>query len=111
GHHFGDKYLAEISKKIARHLRDCDQIARYGGDEFLVLMSSVRDEAHCISLIEQFLKKMEPFQTIEGIDLTPQLSIGIALYPDDGKTYEELLKKADSAMYKAKKKSGNNYSF
>ena len=102
GHATGDALLKLVASRLKDCLRDSDALSRQGGDEFLVVLSGAAD----LSAISQFAEKMliallEPFN-IESQELSTSLSIGISIYPDDGKDYETLLKKADTAMYQAK---------
>lgn len=111
GHSVGDCLLQEVVRRIQAHCRPEDVIARWGGDEFTILAARIRDrqdiEAIAQRLIDSFQKSFE----IEGNTIRTTLSIGIALYPEDGQTAEALLKYADSALYKAKEVGKNNYQY
>ncbi len=102
GHHVGDLYLREVAMRMRRQLRSDDMLARIGGDEFAALVPVVRN----LGQIEEIATRMErcfdaPFN-VEGHNFRGGASVGYALYPVNGKTAEELLKAADSAMYAAK---------
>jgi diguanylate cyclase (GGDEF)-like protein len=102
GHQIGDLYLQEVALRMKRQLRGVDMLARLGGDEFAVLLPQVRNRAR----VEEIALRLEhcfeePF-AIEGHLLRGSASIGIALYPKDGATKDDLLNTADSAMYKVK---------
>jgi diguanylate cyclase (GGDEF)-like protein len=110
GHDIGDLFLIEVAKRLKTCLRENDVIARIGGDEFTILLenSSFEMSEEVANRIVKGLEKPFIIETIE-IFVTP--SIGISLYPSHGKTSNELLKKADAAMYHAKNEGGNNYKF
>lgn len=103
GHSVGDMLLSEAAKRIARCVRHDDTVARFGGDEFMVLMSDVRDvdvlEKSCQKILDELQR---PF-LINKDTFFISASIGVTLYPNDGGAYEELLSHADQAMYEAKK--------
>jgi diguanylate cyclase (GGDEF)-like protein len=104
GHQFGDLYLQEVAKRMKRQLRGVDMLARLGGDEFAVLLPQVRNRARVEEIAQRLERSFdEPF-TIEGQVLLGSASIGIALYPEDGATRDDLLSAADLCMYVIKNK-------
>lgn len=108
GHDKGDLLLKIVGKRLKASLRDSDMLARIGGDEFLALLEDVNEyevSAAAQRMIESF---SEPF-IIEGQSFNIGTSIGISMYPHDGKDIFSLIKNADHAMYLAKDKGRNNY--
>ncbi len=102
GHQIGDLYLQEVALRMKRQLRGVDMLARLGGDEFAVLLPQVRNRARAEEIALRLERCFdEPF-AIEEHMLRGSASIGIALYPNDGATKDDLLGAADSAMYKTK---------
>jgi len=111
GHQIGDKLLIESAKRLSQIVEKEDTVARLGGDEFIILMRSLNDEHNALSLAENLLKTFrEPFK-IDNRELMVTLSIGIAMYPENGKSVSDLLRNADTAMYQAKTLGRNIYSF
>lgn len=103
GHHVGDRVLQGVATRLSDALRAGDSVGRRGGDEFLVLMLEVQDDASTIALASKLGACVaEPFD-VDGISLVVGTSIGVAIFPDDADTGPELLKVADHAMYVAKK--------
>jgi diguanylate cyclase (GGDEF)-like protein len=104
GHRAGDLYLQEVALRMKRQLRAHDMLARLGGDEFAAVAPLVRSRAD-VEDVAMRLERCydEPFR-VEGIELRGSASVGIALYPEDGKTRDGLLSAADTMMYKAKNK-------
>lgn len=110
GHDVGDALLVEFAKRLRTHVRDADTLSRLGGDEFVLVLTGV-DRPVVQSRAQQLLDSvMEPYQ-VGSHHLTMSCSIGIAMYPDDGATYEQLLKHADTALYQAKGAGRNAYRF
>jgi len=104
GHDAGDRALRTISKFLQKNIRDVDAIARYGGEEFVMLIPDADKEA-AFCLAERLRDELAK---VELEDLPPiTISLGIATYPSDGTDLEELIKKADAAMYEAKKQGRN----
>ncbi|OAI19457.1 diguanylate cyclase [Methylomonas lenta] len=103
GHDMGDRLLQETSQRLLNCIRETDTLARPGGDEFTLIMGELH-ELNSVNRVAQaiLLAMMTPFQ-LQDERCYVSVSIGIALYPDDANTLEELLKKADQAMYTAKK--------
>ncbi len=104
GHEIGDKLLLEVSRRLKKILRDTDYISRLGGDEFTIILGNstgLHPEKVARRIIETLSKPYRLSGTSIGF-VTP--SIGIGIYPDDGRDVETLLKHADEAMYKAKEK-------
>ena len=111
GHAVGDALLKQVAQRLAECVRETDTISRQGGDEFLVLLPELADaEATAPVLVKMLERLQEPFYA-DGNELATSVSIGIALYPDDGHDFENLQKKADTAMYRAKDAGGNIYRF
>ncbi|MGB6688756.1 MAG: GGDEF domain-containing protein [Terracidiphilus sp.] len=102
GHRTGDLYLQEVALRMKRQLRAHDMLARLGGDEFAAVAPLVRSRADVEDVAMRLERCFdEPFR-VEGIELRGSASVGIALYPEDGKTRDSLLGAADAAMYVAK---------
>ena len=111
GHECGDLLLIEAANRLKSIIRANDTIGRLGGDEFILLIGSLDNNNDIQAIAENLLKQfLSPF-TIESREIILTASIGIALYPDDGTETSELLRNADSAMYHAKKKGRNTFSF
>ncbi len=116
GHSTGDSLLQEIARRLRELLRDCDEIARMGGDEFIIVLNDLkRDQEQAKEDVRRIAKDIgkkldRPF-SIAGHELSCSFSIGIALYPHDGDSSEVLTRNADTAMYQAKSKGRNTYSF
>jgi len=111
GHHIGDKYLIEIANKIKSKLRTSDTIARLGGDEFVILLDDIQNENDIIHIIHKDISLENQTLILADKTVFPQMSIGIALFPNDGLDAQTLLKNADAAMYKAKRDQKHSYSF
>ncbi|WP_020485156.1 sensor domain-containing protein [Methylomonas sp. MK1] len=102
GHDVGDRLLKETTQRLTSCIRDTDTLARPGGDEFTLIMSELHEMNSIDRVAQAMLRTMTaPFQ-LNNERCYVSVSIGIALYPDDAETMEELLKKADQAMYAAK---------
>lgn len=111
GHTVGDELLIEVGRRIGGLIRASDTLARLGGDEFVLLMEDDADATHASAVARKLLGVFETPQLISGHELTVTTSIGIALFPDDGKDADTLLKHADLAMYEAKSQGRNNCQF
>lgn len=111
GHDFGNELIKDVSKQLHNMLSLDDTVARFGGDEFVILLDHIEDEniiLHTAQKIMEIFK--EPFE-IRKHKFFISCSIGIALYPINGETSDVLLKNADAAMYKAKEEGRNKYQF
>jgi diguanylate cyclase (GGDEF)-like protein len=111
GHLIGDRLLQGVAKRLVKCLREEDTIARWGGDEFTVLLTHIKSKEDAAKIAERILEALKPDLEIEGHHLHISSSIGIAIYPSDGTDSETLLKNADAALYRAKEQNRNNYQF
>ncbi len=111
GHPVGDALIQEVAIKLKHCVRDTDTIARLGGDEFLIILSNVIDPEIISSIAVKVQETLGTTFKVQGHELTTSVSIGITVYPDDGKDFDILLKKADTALYKAKENGRNAYQF
>ncbi len=102
GHPFGDSVLRESVRRFSGLVRDGDTLARFGGDEFVLLVENLKDTANVQTIAQKLLSVLEPRATIEGSDVNLSASIGVCVYPADGKDSAALLANADIAMYQAK---------
>ncbi len=111
GHEHGDILLQMVAKRLSAHLRQYDIVARFGGDEFVLLMPQVQDNAGVVSVADKIRREFSTAFTIKKQEAFVTASIGISLFPDDGTTAGELLQHADAAMYRAKEAGRNRYCF
>ena len=111
GHNVGDLLLRETSRRLRGCIRDTDTVARLGGDEFTVIMPGVIDPQKVLVVAQRVLDSLSEAFVLEGHETFVSCSIGITIYPDDAADSHELLKNADSAMYRAKDQGKANYQF
>ena len=91
--------------------RDSDTISRQGGDEFLIVLTELPDADAAAPILVKVMERLEEVFHTDGQDLFTSVSMGIAIYPDDGRDFATVLKKADTAMYRAKEAGRNTYRF
>jgi diguanylate cyclase (GGDEF)-like protein len=110
GHEAGDKVLKIVSERLQALVRDADTVGRQGGDEFLYLMLEVKTDADAERAAGKIIESIAQPCEFDGLKFTVKPSVGIAFYPEDGRSALVLIKNADSAMYTAKQ-SDNGYCF
>jgi len=110
GHAFGDQVLIDVAQRLKRCLRDVDTLCRLGGDEFVVFVQDV--DAHGAEVLARRLQDAmsQAFQ-IDGMTFSVGCSMGVALYPEDGKTLDALIQCADTAMYLVKARGRGSFRF
>ena len=111
GHEAGDRVLKEVAGRLRACVRETDTVARFGGDEFLLVLTAMTDKAAVAAVVAKVLESLSRSFAVDGRVTPLGASIGIALYPGDGETPEELFRRADRAMYAAKAEGKNNYRF
>jgi len=106
GHAYGDQVLAEVASRLKKSIRNSDTVARIGGDEFVIVLENIVEKSDVNIMLDTLTKTLKTNFILndEKIDVT--CSIGVATYPDNGRTVDELLTVADTAMYKLKHKNG-----
>ena len=109
GHEAGDAILKAVGTRLTTIVRASDTVARIGGDEFAISLGDITDIKHVEQIAKTIIKDINQPSTYKGKVCHVGASIGISLYPDHGKEIEELLSKADKAMYDIKKTGKNNY--
>ncbi|HEX4599221.1 MAG TPA: EAL domain-containing protein, partial [Burkholderiaceae bacterium] len=111
GHAAGDALLRQAAERIRENLRGADTVARPAGDEFTILLSGLSSPREAGNKARQLIKALSrPFE-VDGHTVYVGASVGIAIYPQDGTDGAELLKKADSAMYRAKENGRNRFAY
>ena len=105
GHALGDELLQQVAARLKGSVRDCDTLARVGGDEFVLVASSLKIREEASTIAERLLTSLEPPLRLGEHQVRVTASIGMALYPDDGNDVSTLQQNADKAMY-ASKRSG-----
>jgi diguanylate cyclase (GGDEF)-like protein len=111
GHHFGDRALQLAARRLLHAIRASDTVGRYGGDEFLILLSEISQVADAAAIASKLLTALSGSSEVNGQTIELAASIGIAVYPLDGEDVDTLIARADSAMYRAKKQGPNGIEF
>jgi diguanylate cyclase (GGDEF)-like protein len=102
GHTVADRLLSAVGGRIAAGVRAEDIACRYGGDEFIALLSNIDDASIAGTIAEKIRKHIDESYSIGGVKIHVGASIGVAVYPDDGERYDVLLQRADAAMFRDK---------
>ena len=112
GHSAGDELLVALSQRMKAVLRDCDTLARIGGDEFVLVLADLSEAESCIPLLERLLDVVgEPFNSGNKLAVNMTVSMGVTTYPQDDVDADQLMRHADQAMYVAKQRGKNRYHF
>jgi|GEM_PF-2403254 len=111
GHKVGDELLIEVARRLKAKIRQSDTLARLGGDEFSIVLNQVSNNDVIVGITRGLLAVMEDPIHILDQSFYVTLSVGVAIYPDDGESPDILLKNADAAMYQAKDEGRNTYQF
>ncbi len=111
GHSYGDALLLQAADRFRSSLRGVDTVARQGGDEFVVLLQSLNKQSNVISVVEKLKKEFNKPFLLASHEVYTTLSIGSAIFPDHGKTAEEIMRSADLAMYRVKQSGRNGHLF
>ena len=111
GHEVGDSLLQQAAQRCLGVLRETDTLSRQGGDEFVVVLADLEHRQDAMHITRKLLSELRQPYLLAGHELTITGSAGIALFPDDGQTTSELLRKADAAMYRAKDEGRNTLRF
>ncbi len=111
GHEKGDQILVDFSEQLLETTREEDSVARLGGDEFAVLLPDIDHHAVIMMVVNRILKLMNNEVEYNNVKIPFGVSIGVSSYPHDAKTLDSLLKKADQAMYRAKREGKGNARF
>ena len=111
GHTVGDLLLREVAQRLMLAVRKGDTVARLGGDEFVIIISNLVDNAAAVQTAHKILASIADIDRVAGHELAVSFSIGIAIYPDDALDVDELLMRADAAMYQAKDSGRNTCMF
>jgi len=106
GHGAGDKLLVAVAERLNACVRAADTACRYGGDEFVIMLPAVERRSMAEAVVAKMQQRLtEPYQ-IDGFEIRMSASLGVVFYPGDGRTPDELLKRADDALYRKKAARG-----
>ncbi|MDJ0598868.1 MAG: EAL domain-containing protein [Crocosphaera sp.] len=111
GHTIGDQILKCVAQRLTSQVRKSDLVSRWGGDEFVVLLSEIENPDEAAKFSQRLLQAFEHPLNIERHQIYLKCSVGIAIYPEDGQESETLLKNADAALYRTKESGRNHYQF
>ncbi len=111
GHNAGDQVICEVAIRLSAAMRETDTIARFGGDEFTILLSEIEERKGIETAAQKIIDAVAKPIHIEGADALVTTSIGISLFPQDGDDIDTLIRQADMAMYAAKEAGKNKFLF
>ncbi len=111
GHEYGDELLKEVAKQLVGAVRDNDIVSRFGGDEFVIVLPEIEEEVSIVNVLERITAIFKKPLRIKESNIVVTMSMGVAVFPKDGKDTNTLLKHADIAMYLAKADGKNRYHF
>ncbi len=107
GHSVGDMLLKQVAERILSCVRSADTVARLGGDEFTLALDGIEDKSVVANIADKICRRVGEPYSFAGKEIYVSASIGISLHPDDGTNIGELMKRADTAMFKAKERGGS----
>ena len=107
GHSGGDRVLQAVTARLKERLREVDTVARLGGDEFAIVLEGVTEKAQAYSIAEKIVENMGEPLVLDGEEIYVTASIGVAVFPADADSVEELIENAETAMYQAKQDGRN----
>jgi diguanylate cyclase (GGDEF)-like protein/PAS domain S-box-containing protein len=111
GHTAGDELLKQVGQRLEKTVRSADTLARLGGDEFVIALEGIQRSEDVVHLAQKIIAAVNAPIALEGRDVVVGVSIGIAMYPHDACTVGDLMRAADSAMYRAKERGRATYEF
>lgn len=111
GHLPGDQLMKQVAGRLRSCVTEGDTVARFGGDEFAVMLTQIDGAKDVVEIIGSIRDALHPPFDLDGQELFATTSVGVSLFPHDGKESQSLLKNAGSALYRAKKSGGDNYRF
>ncbi|KAA0874131.1 sensor domain-containing protein [Nitrincola tapanii] len=111
GHEQGDELLQQVATRLSQSVRESDTVARFGGDEFVVLLHNIHSDRDAALIAEKIIRQLSSPFNLAGREIFIGASIGITLYPGDAETPEALVRNADLAMYQAKQTGRNCFRF
>ncbi|MEO8937958.1 MAG: GGDEF domain-containing protein, partial [Burkholderiaceae bacterium] len=111
GHRFGDAVLEEVARRLSTVVRELDTVGRWGGDEFVLVLKEIESREIVEEMVKRVIARLSEPIVYLGRNLSIGVSIGIALFPDDGEQVETLMLAADLAMYESKSAGGNTWRF
>jgi diguanylate cyclase (GGDEF)-like protein len=111
GHATGDLLLQAVAARLKACVREVDTVARFGGDEFVLLLENVDLPEHALGVAQKILATLSQPMELGGVQVQILPSIGMAFYPEHGDAPMQLLKQADSSMYHAKNQGGNRVAY
>jgi diguanylate cyclase (GGDEF)-like protein/PAS domain S-box-containing protein len=111
GHHAGDLLLQAVAQRLLENLRKVDAVARFGGDEFAIMLEEVKDPLDVERVAQKIIAAISTPVDLEGVEVQVGVSIGVSMYPADSRSVADLFKNADSAMYLAKSQGKNRCQF
>jgi diguanylate cyclase (GGDEF)-like protein/PAS domain S-box-containing protein len=111
GHRAGDILLQTVAARLRGCVRETDTVCRHAGDEYLIVLSALREPTEAALVAEKVLKIFDEVFVLESHEVQISASVGISVYPDDGQTLEDLIRNADAAMYHSKKSGRNRFEF
>jgi diguanylate cyclase (GGDEF)-like protein/PAS domain S-box-containing protein len=111
GHHVGDRLLQTVAERLTAAVREADTVARLGGDEFTVILESLGDAGDAPLIVQKIVEAVSRPMQIDGQAVTTTASVGVSLYPVDSASADDLLRHADTAMYRAKNGGRNSFCF
>ncbi|HMW56171.1 MAG TPA: PAS-domain containing protein [Accumulibacter sp.] len=109
GHSVGDGFLIEVAARLTSSVRNCDIVARFGGDEFVVVLTDIADSRHIETVARKIVDAMAAPFNVVGVRIQSSVSVGIVVFPDDARDRHLLLRNADIAMYHAKRSGRGQY--
>ncbi len=111
GHDMGDFVLQTLAKRLVENIRSIDTVCRLGGDEFIIILTGIHDKKDVEVVLNKIINIIKKEIVYKKHRLLITVSIGISIYPEDGKDSLTLMTNADVAMYRAKEKGGNHYQY